>query len=327
MAPGHCCKACSFTPGATLVRETSILCSSIGVPSWDGCGDAGHVAGEGITVAVGVQGWIEHLCACDIRVCFLNAFNPSPSSSLTRLRFSGRDRGNNVNDCACFEAAIVKISSPGEDGGVGVGVGVGEGVCPKAAMKPTIMNCARRLVDGQMMNADALPSDSHYDRGSTTEPDTPDSNDRDTASQHFAMKKPHASLFRWTYCQNFLSWAGALVQGATTYQTVALIFYCAASLPPRTRNQRKDRTAGDAGYGAQVQIRPEHGIDTGYPARQEPIAIRMWTEADQYWNGNRPFGPGEHASNRNHIPAPAEDHHAKSQSARGDRSQHTATAE
>jgi hypothetical protein len=75
-------------------------------------------------VAVGVHGWIEHLCVCDIRICFLNASIPHSPSSLARLRFSGRDRSDDVDDCACFEAAMVEVPRPGEDGGVGVGDGV-----------------------------------------------------------------------------------------------------------------------------------------------------------------------------------------------------------
>jgi hypothetical protein len=77
-----------------------------------------------MAVAVGVHGWIEHLCVGDIRICFFNASIAPSSSSLARLRFSGRDRSDDVDDCACFEAAMVEVPRPGEDGGVGVGDGV-----------------------------------------------------------------------------------------------------------------------------------------------------------------------------------------------------------
>jgi hypothetical protein len=60
----------------------------------------------------------------------------------------------------------------------------------KTTINPTIVNRAHRLVNIHMMTADALPSDNHHDRGSTTEPDTPDSTDRDTAPYVFARLIP-----------------------------------------------------------------------------------------------------------------------------------------
>jgi hypothetical protein len=128
MIGDRCCKACFFARDAALLRVMSVLCSPVDAPSQDECGDAGHVDGEGMAVAVGVQGWIEHLCAYDNRVRFGNASILSPSSTLTRPRFIGRGRGDrcdNVRDCACFGAGMAEDSSLGEDGG---GEGVGEGV-------------------------------------------------------------------------------------------------------------------------------------------------------------------------------------------------------